>query len=302
MRYSLKRWLHNYKLIIIDFFTFIGFFWTIIEIFNYFTNAKFKVNEKSIPLFISVFSIMLIIIIIKNKPKISFSYKLRNKDSFIEIKVGDAFKNSGSLVIPINDCFDVSLGGNVRNAKSLQSRLISEFYLGKEEHLETDILTKIDKSKLPFNIGKTIEIKQNEKVFYLLVNSKKKENNRVESSIDDFLFSLTQLWTYIASESERNSVVTIPLICTNHGRIPTLNRTVAIKEIIESYIESSKYLNIADKIIISIYPEDLNKGNINLDKIDEFLKFSCQNYKITNFAKKPEGKGDSASVVVSISR
>jgi hypothetical protein len=140
--------------------------------------------------------------------------------------------------------------------------------------LATDISKKIDSTRSQYEIGTTIEIEQNEKLFYLLVNSRK-ENNRVESSVDDFLLSLSKLWIYIALESGRNSVVTIPLISTNHGRITNINRATAIKEIIESYIDASKSLNVSDKLIISIHPNDLIKGNINLDDIDDFLKFSC---------------------------
>jgi len=302
MRYNLKRWLYNFKSIIADFVTGIGLFWLFVSIGSYSTNGGIDTFAKSIFLFIFASIIILTIVLVKNKPKTVFSYKLRDKDNFIEIKVGDAFNNSGSLVIPINNHFDVSLGGNVKKAKSLQNKLITEFYLGKEEHLATDISEKIDQLLSPHDIGTTIEVEQNGKVFYLLVNSKKKQNNRVESSVDDFLLSLSKLWTYIALESGRNSVVTIPLISTNHGRITNINRTTAIKEIIESYIDTSKSLNIADKMIISIHPNDLEKGNINLDEIDEFLKFSCQHYKITTFSDKPEGEVDSASIVKSISR
>jgi hypothetical protein len=79
-------------------------------------------------------------------------------------------------------------------------------------------------------------------------------------------------------------------------------RATAIKEIIESYIDASKSLNVSDKLIISIHPNDLIKGNINLDDIDDFLKFSCQHYKITTFSDKPEGTAESASIVKNISR
>jgi hypothetical protein len=147
---------------------------------------------------------ILVRVFFKNKPKTFFSYQLRGKDNFIEVRVGDAFKNEGSLIIPFNNYFDVSLGGNVKKAKSLQNKLISKFYSGKEEHLATDISKKIDLTQLPYDIGKTIEVEQDEKLFYLLVNSWKKENNRVESSVDDFLLSLSKLWTYIALESGRN--------------------------------------------------------------------------------------------------
>jgi hypothetical protein len=300
--YSLKRWFRNRKLIVADFVTGIGLFWLFVEMASYSTDSKTDTITKSVWVFVVVSIAILVRVFFKNKPKTFFSYQLRGKDNFIEVRVGDAFKNEGSLIIPFNNYFDVSLGGNVKKAKSLQNKLISKFYSGKEEHLATDISKKIDLTQLPYDIGKTIEVEQDEKLFYLLVNSWKKENNRVESSVDDFLLSLSKLWTYIALESGRNSVVTIPLISTNHGRITNINRTTAIKEIIESYIDASKSLNISDKLIISIHPNDLTKGNINLDNIDEFLKFSCQHYKITTFSDKPDGTPESASIVKSISR
>lgn len=302
MIYTFKRWLYNFKLIVADFVTGVGLFWLFVEMASYSTNGTIDTHLKSVWLFSIASTIILLVSLLKNKPKTSFVYKLREKDNFIEIKIGDAFKNPGSLVIPINDCFDVSLGGNVRKAKSLQNKLIADYYSGKEEHLETDIAGKIDSSQSPHEIGTTIEIEQNGKIFYLLVNSRKKKNNRVESSADDFLLSLSKLWTYIALESGRNSIVTIPLISTNHGRITNINRETAIKEIIDSYIDTSKTLNVADKMIISIHPNDLKKGNINLDELDEFLRFSCQHYKVTTFSDKPEGEEVSTSVVESIHR
>jgi len=300
--YSLDRWLRSYKSIITDFVTGIGLFWLFVEMASYSTEAKIDTITKSITLFVIVSFVILAIALIKNKPKTTFLYQLRDKDNFIEVRVGDAFKNKGSLIIPFNDCFDVSLGGNVKKAKSLQNKLITEYYSGKEDHLATDISKKIDISQSPYAIGETIEVNQNQKLFYLLVNSRKKANNRVESSVDDFLLSLSKLWRYIALESERNSVVTIPLISTNHGRITNINRVTAIKEIIESYIDASKFLNVSDKLIISIHPNDLKKGNINLDDIDDFLKFSCNHYKITTFSDKTEGTAESASIVANISR
>ena len=302
MIYTFKRWFYNFKSIVTDFVTGVGLFWLFVEMASYSTNGSIDVHLKSIWLFSTASVIILIISLLKNKPKTSFIYKLRDKDNFIEIKVGDAFNNTGSLVIPFNDCFDVSLGGNVKKAKSLQNMLIKEFYSGKEEHLETDIAGKIDSSQSPHGIGTTIEIDQNGKIFYLLVNSRKKENNRVESSVDDFLLSLSKLWTYIALETGRNSVVTIPLISTNHGRITNINRETAVKEIIDSYIDASKTLNVADKITISIHPDDLKKGKIDLDELNEFLHFSCRHFKITTFSHKPEGEEVSTSVVESIRR
>jgi hypothetical protein len=295
----LKRWLSKYKSILTDLFSGIGLFWLFVEIASYSTNGQIDKYTKSVAFFIIGFVVIIIIVLIKNRPKTSFGYKLRDKDNFIEVKVGDAFENKGALIIPFNNYFDVSLGGNVKKANSLQNKLIKQYYSDKEEHLTQDISNSISKSA-PFDIGTTVEIEQNGKSFLLLVNSHKKKNNRVESTVDDFLLSLSKVWDFIALETGRKSIVTIPIISTNHGRITDLNRMNAIKEIINSYVEASKLLNIADKLIISIFPDDIKKGNINLDEVDEYLKFQCNHYRKVHFSPKPVGKEVSPSVTKGI--
>ena len=300
MSITLKRWLINWKIVVNDIVTFIGLYWLFVEIFSYSTNNATDIYFKSITVFSIAFILICFTSLVKNKPKKSFQYKLRDKDNYITVRVGDAFRNSGSLVIPINDHFDTSLGGNVKKAKSLQNKLITDFYAGKHEHLAKDISSKVTIGNT-YDTGTTIEVEQNGKKFYLLVNSKKKENNRVESTVDDFLLCLSKLWEYIALESGRDDVVTIPLISTRHGRITDLNRTNAIKEIIRSYVESSKHLNIADSLIISIHPDDIKKGDIDLDEINDYLKFSCHHYRHVQFDEKVEGTEISPSDIKSIS-
>jgi len=47
-------------------------------------------------------------------------------------------------------------------------------------------------------------------------------------------------------------------------------------------------------------PDDLKKGNIDLDELDEYLRFSCRHYKVTTFTDKPEGQEEEASTVESL--
>ncbi|MFH1847581.1 MAG: hypothetical protein ABH869_08540 [Candidatus Omnitrophota bacterium] len=114
------------------------------------------------------------------------------------------------------------------------------------------------------------------------------------------MLCLGKVWEYIALESGRDDSVTVPLISTRHGRIADLNRTTAIKEIIRSYIETSKVLNIADKLVIGIFPSDIKKGNIDLDEIDDYLKFSCLHYREVQLDSKAEGQEITSSAVKSI--
>jgi hypothetical protein len=293
---KLKRWWINIDQIFIDLISWIGIFWLFVEMFSYSTNGATDTFFKRVYVFTFVFILVCITSIIKNRPRTSFKYRLRGKDSYIEVKIGDAFNNSGALIVPVNDEFDMSLGGNVSKANSIQNQLIQKYYANKIDHLNIDISLKVTIGQ-KYEIGKTIEVEQDGKKFYLVVNSIKKDNNRVKSEIDDFIQSLNGLWQYVALDSGRNTNLIIPLINTQHGRDSYMTRRTAIKEIITSYIESSKNLNICENLIISIHPSDLMKGNIDLDEIDDFLKFSCSHYRKLTLQQRSKDPDNGSKII-----
>lgn len=293
---KIKRWQRSLKNIFIDIVSWIGIFWLFVEMFSYSTKGSTDHIFKNVYLFSTVFVFICIFSLVKNKPRTSFKYKLRDKDNYIEVKVGDAFDNRGALVVPVNDEFDMSLGGNAGKANSIQNQVIQKFYANKVNHLNTDISAKVIIGK-KHEIGKTIEVEQKSKKFYLVVNSVKKDNNRVRSEIDDFVQALNGLWQYVSLDSGRNVNLTIPLINTQHGRDSYMTRRGVIKEIITSYIESSKNLNICENLIISIHPFDLMKGNIDLDEIDDFLKFSCSHYRKLTLQQRSEDPDKGSKII-----
>ncbi len=298
--YTANRWLKNYVLILKDTLAGTALLWMLVEAGSHFGDGKIDAFN-SFSVFISILIILFLLAIFKNKPKTTFSYKLRGVDSCIEVKVGDIFDNNGSVVVPINNNLDAVLGGNVQKAKSVQNSLISRLYSGDGNLLQKEINTKIDRNENTiFDIGTVVEVFLESKKIYLLVNSIKKQNNRVESNIDDFLLSLSKLWNYILDETDRDDIITLPLIGTRHGRSQDLNRTTALKEIIYNYIESSKSRAVCDRLIISILPADIINGDIDLDEINEYLKYHCKHYRVVTLSNELTGKGISSSITINI--
>lgn len=295
----MKRWLKNWRFIIRDFLSTAGSLWLFIKISDFFFHSFTQQHdtENDFLLFVVV---SLIVGIIKNFPKSSCSQKIRGHDSFIELRIGDGFENLGALVVPINDEFDVSLDGNVKKAQSIQNRLIESYYLSKEDHLKKDIEGKIDLQSAPFPMGTVVEVEQKGKRFYLLANSVKNPNNRSSSTINDFLAALNGIWDFLAKNATKGEVVTIPLINTQNGRNSDLTREAVIKQIIDSFIEESKHRAVCEKLIISVYPADLERGGLDFEYLSEYLKFQCLNYKDTKFNPKPEGKEIESSDISNI--
>lgn len=285
---TLGRWKNNWRSIIRDFLSIIGFIFLIVEIVDYFfPSISTDLNIPNYGILIGASSFF--IAIAKNFPKQSFKMKIRDRDSFITLKIGDAFKNNGALIIPINDYFDVSLNGNVNKSNSLQKRLIADYYESKSEHLIEDIKKTTDITEAPFHAGKVVEVEQKGKRFYLTVNSKKTENNRVKSTLEDFLDALNGIYEFLSSNASRDECVTIPLLSTQHGRNANLTRDVVIRQIIDTFIETTKHDSVCEELVISIHPTDIGKGNLDFDKLCNYLEFQCNNYKDIQFKEKPEG-------------
>lgn len=292
------RWLKKWKLVIADAVTGLGLFWLFVEVTSYMTDGAIDSVVKKLVVALPIMVFILLIAILKNKPTTSFSRRIRKKDNFIQIKVGDAFKNKGALIVPINNHFDLTLGGNVAKANSLQNKLIKDYYGGRHEHLEADIREKVNyNNENP--VGTTVEIENNGKRFYLLANSHKLENNRVRAGIDDLIVSLTSVWDFIGGESGRNKYVTIPLLNSGHGRHSSLTKMTTAKEIIDSYIEASKQTNVCEQLIIAIHPDDVSSGLVKLDELEEYLTAACNHYKQVIMAPRDNGD-DTPSQVIAI--
>jgi hypothetical protein len=296
MKLKIIRWFRHLKDIVFDIISWTGIYWLFIEMISYQTSGSVDSFFKNFTLTITVFAIICVISLIKNRPRSSFRYSLRGKDNFIEIKVCDALKIKGALIVPVNDEFDMALGGHVFKTKSIQNQIIQQFYAGKVEHLNTDISTKVDIGT-KYEVGKTIEIDQSGKTFYLVVNSIKQENGRVKSEIDHFIQALNGLWQYMALESGRNSSVTIPVMNTQHGRDSNLTRRTAIKEIITSFVEASKNLNVCESLIIAIHPTDLLKGNLDLDELDDFLRLTCKHYRKLTLQQRDQDPDNGSKII-----
>ncbi len=285
----LKRLQKKWRVVLVDLLSGVGLFWLFVEMSSYFTNGSIDIFLKNPLIYFLVLLLILVGVVIKNRPKTTFKSKIRGKDNFIEIKVGDAFKNSGALIIPFNNQFDTKLCGNVKKANSLQNKLIQDYYSDKSEHLNIDIKKQnIDLDK-EYEIGKTIEIENGGKRFYLLVNSHKLESCRVRASIDDLIISLNGVWDFLANDASRNKIITIPLLNTGHGRDPSLTKMKTVKDIIHSYIEASKTINICEKLIISIPEADIDKKLIDLDDLEEYVKARTKFFRTVKISQDDDG-------------
>jgi len=267
-----------------------GTLWLIIEVLVFFNESAFANRIRSIWwLFILL---GLVYTILKNWPKSSYSFNVKNRDASIAITIADIFELEGAKIITINNRLDTALNGIVAQSNSILSFFIKKVYSKNDQHLATDIRNKLEDNTdyytslvikdnpKEYKIGTVVPIFQNEKQYYLLCNASVNQHGRSKSSPDDLRNSLVELWAYLIHSGGKEHLI-IPILGTGRGRI-TMTREEVVKEIVLSFLVSLSNDNYCDKLTVCIHPDDVKKYNLKIDRIVDFVRLHCDN---ANFAQ-----------------
>lgn len=225
--------------------------------------------------------------IYSSKPKDSYKYRLNGRDVVIEIRVADAFRIPGSLIIPTNKLFDKSLNGRIPKAPSLQGAFIRKHYEGDVTHLNLDVERQLEKEGYEYTsltheeiggvkeykIGATIQLERKGEHFYLLALTHINDKGLAYCTNEDLQTALAELWYYISEKGKKCDIV-IPLIGTGYARL-SQTRDEVTRTIIRSFVASCASKNYCDKLTIALYPKDVTQYDINIQELGAFLKHVC---------------------------
>lgn len=257
-----------------DLLSVFGLFGLIITITGYFASL-FALNEllKTTDALVVLFVVGVTYALKKNWPKTDFEYKLDDKDIRIQLHIGDVFDLPGAIVVPINSSFDVDLGGTVLKTTSIQAQVIKKYYDSKCNALQRIVKNKLN-GNLQQNIGVTVSVERDARKFYFLASSKKISEEKVQSDRRMLTEALIGLWSFLSDFGTKEEII-IPLIGTGNARISSTREDV-FKEIVRSFLASCHAKSYCDKLIIVINESDVGKWEIDVDELNEFLKFSCK--------------------------
>lgn len=257
-----------------------------------FTLTFVKAFEKAVHFKIWYFAASVVIAlfwaIYKSWPRHSFTCKVKNRDVNITLKVGDVFKDEGYIVVPINDKFNSHLNGNVLKLKSVQSRLIKDFFHSDPALLTTKIQQQLQQpiydsykyadldGSTRYQMGTIACVEIDDRIFFLVVNSKVRQDNdsRVFSTRDDLDNTLANLWMFASSNCHRGNIA-MPVIGTGNARSP-VPRDQVVKEVIKSFLASCSEGNYCNRLTIYIYPDDFADNKIDFDELCEFITYQCK--------------------------
>lgn len=279
-------------------FSVFGVLWLVVEILAFFNKQEFANDLKSLWWVFLILGVILVIY--QNWPKHFYTHKVNNRDVSISIQLGDVFKTTGALIVPVNNRLDVDNNGIVSKSSSILKYFIDIVYKGVGSHLDTDINSKLLDSKdwyekfiiktnpNEYKIGTVVPVFRDEKQYYLLCNTTLNDQNRSKCTPDDLRNSLVELWAFLTHCGSKDNLV-IPIIGTGRGRL-TMTREEVIKEIVLSFLASLSADNYCEQLTICIHPYDIRKYNLNIEKISDFIRLHCLNANFSNTNDKLDGQ------------
>ena len=262
-----------------------GAIWLGTEALSFFSeDAELFLSTKGVWFLI----IGLLIACFLSRPKTIFGYQLKNRDVTIEIRIADAFEISGDLVVPTNTTFDTNLDGRIPEAHSIQGEFTRRYYDSEVSHLDLDIERELTKEGYPYEelsekkrgkkkrypIGRVIQLKKRDRLFYLIANTHINDDGVASTTIEELKESLAELWYYISEKGSKGDIV-VPLLGTGKARLGDKREDIFL-DIIRSFIASCSSGTYCDKLVVAIYPPDVTKHQIDLNYLQGFLEYSCK--------------------------
>ena len=252
------------------------------EIFHY--DGLFQFYRQHVR---TVMSIVFLISIKINWDNLKYTVKIKGSpDVSVTLKVCDALKNDGAVVIPTNSTFDTTMKDDFISPKSLQGQYQLKYY--KESLLELDHIIAEglkDKKYIDVNDGRTTKTKrypigtvcrvseEYKKRAYFLVDSDVNERGIPESTdVSDITRALVSLWEAlnIIGNMEPYS---IPVLGTGKAGVKNASRDEVVKQIVISFLAATREYKITENLTICIHHSDFDK--VHWDELCDFVKFQC---------------------------
>ena len=300
VKYVIKRYLGKIFNIISTLLTFLGLILSIAEIIYYMFGSKIVYNfMKDKAVLIVVIGVL--IGFFKHKVNLQYKYYIKGTDVEMSIQVTDVLNVDAAIVIPTNTTFDTLMENEFISVNSVQGQFQLRYFNNNLTELD-DLLAKgLDglgyeqlhrtKSKNKrYPIGTVSKITVQGKHYYFVAIADINEYGKTENTrFENVQIALEGIWNEVGEKGHIENLA-LPLIGTGKAGIKDVTRIGVIKEIIFSFVASATERKITEKLIVCVNPMDLNHKDIQLEEIDEYLKYMCK-YRYADVNSRTEGIG-----------
>ena len=262
-------------------FSIVGALYLFIELLDTFKiYEKSKYNRYELPFVVLV---AIVWAVVTRRPVGRVRYKIPKKDLSFEVRVGDIFDANGEIVVSSNTTFDTDMSGGLIAHNSMQGQFALRFFKGNTLEIDRQIEESLkgqsssvveDKpgKHKKYPVGTVARVFANGQNFYFVAMSDINEYGTAQSSVAYIDIALEKLWTYMAERGELGDVV-VPLMGTGRGRVE-LPRKKMVERIAQSFANASRDKRFSNKLVIVVYPGDVERFGINLFEVRDYLSQS----------------------------
>ena len=276
--------MHNFGIILSNLLRVFGALWIILEATTFFVGAELSNDLRSfwwvfllIGLGVSGYNLY---------PKRRYKFKITDRDITVELVIGDIFKQDGPIIVGCNDGLVTSK--DVISDNSIQGKF-AEKYLSSSLDLRENLKGSNSDGKVP--IGTTITVQGNGKMGYFCAIAEINSSGICKSNLENIRVSLAELWNYLGTHGEK-AIFNIPVLGSGFSRVP-ISRQDLSKEIIGSFVASTRENTFCDGLRLVIHPSDIRKFNIDIPDIVKFIEYSCLHSFVSASSNGPRGKPES---------
>ena len=218
-------------------------------------------------------------------PRTAIRARVSDFDTWVEIRVCDLFSVKGSLVVGSNTTFDTAIEDGTISEASVQGQF-TQRVVGSVAELDIQIAASLegtpfecraaDKSygkDREYPIGTVASVTSSGTRGYLVAIASLNAERVAATTREDVLGALPYLWEYIRSSGTVDPLC-CPILGSGASRLTT-PREELVREIIKSFVASTRVGKLCEHLTIAISPEDCRRFQINLEALGRFLEHEC---------------------------
>jgi hypothetical protein len=217
------------------------------------------------------------------RPVSKITYKIPKRDFSIEVRIGDIFSLHGEIVVSSNTTFDTDMSSGLIATSSMQGQFALRMFKGQTDEIDKQISESLKGQQFEevsgkpgklkkYPVGTVAKVSAYGKNFYFVAMSDMNEHGNAVSSVAFVDKSLESVWRYMVNRGELGNLV-VPLMGTGRGRIE-LPRKKMIERIAQSFADASRERVFSNRLVIVIYPGDVERFGINLFEVRDYLSQS----------------------------
>lgn len=233
----------------------------------------------------------------RNRVKLSTEYFLEGTDIKIRLQVCDVLDTDGAIVIPTNTTFDTRMEDEFISIQSVQGQFQKRYFENNLGELDEQLgerlngrtyneLGRVNSKNKRYLIGTVSTVTVNNQHYHFVAIADINEVGKtINTKVENIPTALEGIWSHIKTQGHIEDIA-IPLIGTGKAGIAGVSRETVIRDIVHSFIAISKDVEVTERLSVCIHPLDLESKQIDLMKLDEWLRYSCKYWRFNETRRR----------------